>query len=803
MIKLVVTIMLCTVMSVQAQRSSVDIVNPRIGTGNGAATVEGASSPFGLVNASPIRNPKYFEELSGLGTMELSGTGCSKGGLGTLALRPQMAKPITPWNEWTRMDYNGENAHPYSYEYKIEGAPVHHEVTTTEKVVVHRIYTTAEVDSLYIVVDAGTTHDAIKSTTLIQTGAREWMITVDTNTFCSSIIPSIMYACIDVRSQFDTAWTWEAGIGKGLVLTTTSFAPSDTFEVSIGVSFVSAANARLNLERQVGKKTFNEVRETSRAAWQNLLSRIDVRGGTKEDSIVFYSALYRSLQYPSVFSDVNGEYRDMNGNVKIDSGYRRRTFYDLWGCVWTTYPLQTLIAPEHAHDVINTMLGHGRETGYLTNWEYLGHDVFMMGGDPQSHMVHDFWTRGIIQGNLSEYYDILRVTSTTEGKARKRQSLYSKYGYIPAKDENGQRVGSNVSYTLEYAMADNVMARIASAVGAIDDAVMFKANTLRHRELYDKESGYLRPRLIDGTWDSPFDPFATEGNEWWQWSGGPGFTEISAFEFRFCPYHDVLGMANLMGGQKRYVKLLDDFFDSKPFHLGNQPIFTHAWLYTSIRGAEWKSHQRVVEIMNSNFKNHRNGIPGNDDLGSTSSWAVWSMIGLYPILDGESKYRIGRPFFDSITISTYDVDRKPHSVRIVRKGTGPFVDNVTVDGITNPLGSLDYSVLQSASIITLYCSQTHPPESSIDSSTTSGVLPEPVGSGFSLRPNPASEYVEIDVVDNPIWEISLIDAIGRIVITTSTSSTSRIDTRDLPPGAYIVRGTQGGTSAFRMLNVMR
>lgn len=781
----------------------VDIVDPTIGTKSGGETKEGASFPFGLVNASPYRDPTMYQDIKGLTTMELSGTGCSSGGLGTLTVRAQTVQPVEPWNEWTTMLWGSERAHPYSYEYELESARVRHEATATGKVALHRFFCTDKVGSVYIVLNAGASYVPLRASTLDYQGDQQWSASIETQGFCGQGISQVMHAWIEVRSPYTEVTPWSNGTAKGVVLTPSTFSVGDTFELRIGVSFVSVENARMNLIEETAPYTFNEVRELSRQAWQELLGRVDVRGGTRADSVMFYTALYRSFQYPAVYSDVNGEYLDMNGHMRTDTDHRRRTFYDLWGCVWTTYPLQSLLAPEHAHDVASTMLGHARETGYLTNWEYLGDEVFMMGGDPQPHLILDFWQRGIIKHNLDEYYDVLSVTARAQSKTRHRQDLYAHHGYVPSHDSTGTLIPSNVTLTLEYAMSDLTLAHIAEAVGDIASRDVLLAQSARYRNVYDSQTGFFRPRTLDGSWSEPFDPTAKEGNQWWEYGGGPGFTEGSAWHYLFFPYHDVRGAAILMGGEPRYVQRLDEFFAHEKFRLDNQPLFTQPWLYTYIRGAEWKSHARVREVLASNFSVKRDGIPGNDDLGSTSSWAAWSMLGLYPILDGKAQYRIGRPAFTDVTLQTETPAGQPHRVQIVRIGDGAYVNKVIVDGVANELGALKYSALHAASRIELHCSDEHPDESSIEN--TSGVRAHTPAYNVHIAPNPADEVLSIGVDDGLQWFITIFDAFGQAVASTSTHTYAwvHVDVSNLAPGAYFVCGRQDDKSFIRKVLVQR
>lgn len=788
-----IVVALFMALSAVAQRHPVD---PFIGIEGAGAMYEGACVPFGLVHSAPLRIRRGSDVAYGMTTMMLGGTGCHDGGLGTLVIRPDISSTM-PWSGSLVIDRQREVARPGYYGAWNREGTLHHEVTATTHCVMHRITTSGSQGRLNICIDPcrGLLPTKAAITGILPTEATGW---IETGGFCSAIHSHRMYFVVRWTSRPGSINTWRGtslhpamaidGDSIGTMLSFPITDGNDGIVLHIGVSFVSPENAKLNLDSELSGSSFDDMAGRAADDWEARLGTIDVRGGTRRDSILFYTALYRNFQYPSMFADVDGRYRDMNGAVRTATDYRRRTFYDMWGCVWTTYPLLQLIAPSDSRDIARTSFEHGREHGILTNWEYLGAELYIMGGDPQPQWVLDLYRKGYIPSALGEYYDMLREASMSTGPVRPVQYLYSTYHYVPGDANERGYVPGSVTLTMEYSMADHAMSRIAHELGRTEDEAIFTERASWYRKLYDGSSGYFRPLLKDGTtWYAPFDPFAEEGNDAWVTSGGPGFKEGSASDYLFFPYHDIDGLLSLFGGTQEYVQKLDAYFARKPFSLYNQPLFTHPWMYTFIRGEEWRSHVKVRDILRRDFSLVRSGYPGNDDLGSTSGWVVWSMLGLYPILDGNASYRLGAPVFDTVRIHAPYPDGRPHDVTIIAYGEGDILDRMTVDDGEHDIAAIDHATLMQASVIRMWRRPVR----------TNLMMRKEQPKNIGIVPNPVDERFLLHLPDQETWAIDIVDVQGRILITSTTTTGASIDAGGLAPGLYVVTARSGSTCLRR------
>lgn len=782
-----IVVSLFVALSAIAQHHPVD---PFIGIEGAGAMYEGACVPFGLVHSAPLRIRRGSDVSYGMTTMMLSGTGCHDGGLGTLVVRPDISS-TTPWSGSFVIDRRREEARPGYYGAWNQEGTVHHEVTATTHCTMHRIGTTGVQGRLNVGIDPcrGLLPTKAAITGMLPTEVTGW---VETGGFCSAIHSHRMYFVIRWSPLPGSVHTWRGTVllpampmesdSIGTMLSFPITDRKDDVLLRIGVSFVSPENAKLNLDSEMPGSSFDDVADKAAEEWSERLYRIDVRGGTRRDSTLFYTALYRNFQYPSVFADVDGRFRDMNGAIRTATDYRRRTFYDMWGCVWTTYPLLQLIAPSDSRDIARTSFEHGREHGILTNWEYFGSELYIMGGDPQPQWILDLYRKGYIPSGLGEYYEMLREASTSTGPVRPVQYLYSTYHYIPSNANERGYVPGSATLTMEYSMADHAMSQIARELGKAEDEAMFAERSVWYRKLYDEVSGYFRPLLEDGTtWYTPFDPFAEEGNDVWATSGGPGFKEGSASDYLFFPYHDVYGLLSLFGGMPQYVQKLDAYFARKPFSLYNQPLFTHPWMYTFVHGEEWRSHVKVRDILRRDFSLVRSGYPGNDDLGSTSGWVVWSMLGLYPILDGDASYRLGSPVFDTVHIRAPYPDGRPHDVTIIAHGEGDILDRMTVDDAEHDIAAIDHETLMKASVIRMW---RRPVQTNL-------MMRKEQPRGIDIIPNPVDERFVLQLPDQETWMVDIIDVQGRILATSSHTTGMPVDVRGFCPGVYVVVARSG------------
>lgn len=488
--------------------------------------------------------------------------------------------------------------------------------------------------------------------------------------------------------------------------------------VQVGVSFVSVENARANLDAEQQGFRFDAVADAATQAWEEVLGRIRVERGTADQLAVFYTALYHCLLHPSILNDVNGQYPLMEyGNPSaiddytiptgpagvplrklrekgigtIDGG-NRYTVFSLWDTYRNLHPLLTLLYPEKQLDMVRSMIDMYREWGWMPKWELFGRETWTMEGDPAIPVIADTWLKGLRDFDVRTAYEAFLKSADSPGAEnlmRPDNDPYLEGGYIPlglyAADFSGD---NSVSHALEYYVADYALSQLASALGYEEDAARFKSRSLGYRNYYSAEYGCLRPIRSDGAFLSPFDP--SDGANF---SNAPGFHEGSAWNYTFAVPHDVQGYAKLMGGSRTYVQRLQQVFEGGFYDPTNEPDIVYPYLFSRFKGSEKWTWSTVERILADYYKNAPDGLPGNDDTGTLSAWAVFSMLGFYPDCPGDPSYTLTRPSFERAEISLPD----GHTLVITRSGASP--SRVRINGRSAKSFRISHEDLVGASIL--------------------------------------------------------------------------------------------------------
>ncbi|MEM6697658.1 MAG: GH92 family glycosyl hydrolase, partial [Bacteroidota bacterium] len=424
----------------------------------------------------------------------------------------------------------------------------------------------------------------------------------------------------------------------------------EAIEVKVGVSYVSIENARQNLEAEQANFEFEETRQRAVAAWNKLLSRIQVEGGTKEDKTIFYTALYHVLLHPNILQDVNGEYPSMEMyGVKNTNGKNRYTVFSLWDTYRNVHPFLSLVYPDLQIDMVNSMLDMYKESGWLPKWELLGMETSVMVGDPATPVIADTYLRGLTNFDTELAFEAMKKSATQlkNNKLRPGIQFYNKLGYIP-EFEGDDIYGGTVSTTLEYNISDWNLAQFAKALGKQEEAAYFEKRSKSYQNYFDKSTGMLRPRMEDGSWLEPFNPEAGKNFE-------PviGFVEGNAWQYRFYVPHDIKGLTELLGGKERFLEELQKCFDTDNYDMANEPDITYPFLFNYVEGEEWRTQKTVRALLRAYYFQAPDGIPGNDDTGALSTWLLYSMMGLYPDCPGNMNYALTSPVFDRIKIQLH------------------------------------------------------------------------------------------------------------------------------------------------------
>ncbi len=664
-----------------------EYVNPFIGTTNFGTTNPGAVCPNGMMSVVPFNvmgsaDNKYDKDarwwstpyeyhncfFTGYSHVNLSGVGCPE--LGSLLLMPTTGKLNVDYKEYGSR-YKDEQASPGYYSNHLTRYDVKTEVSATLRTGVARFTFPAGKSHILLNLGEGLTNES--GAFLRRVGDCEFEGMKVLGTFCynpQAVFPIYFVMRVNKKPLESGYWKkqramtgveaeWDPDNGKyklytsyrkelagddiGLYLSYKT-EEAEQIEVQMGVSFVSMENARLNLETEQSGKNFEQVLAEARTRWADDLSRIWVEGGTEEQKTVFYTALYHTLIHPNILQDVNGQYPAMESDRILTVSGDRYTVFSLWDTYRNVHQLLTLVYPERQLQMVRTMIDMYREHGWLPKWELYGRETLTMEGDPAIPVIVDTWLKGLRDFDIDLAYEAMYKSATLPGAdnlLRPDNDDYMQLGYVPLREP----YDNSVSHALEYYIADHSLSLLAEALGKKADAQLFHERSLGYRRYYCKEFGTLRPLLPDGTFYSPFNPRQGENFE-----PCPGFHEGSAWNYTFYIPHDVKGLARLMGGRKAFVDKLQYVFDEELYDPANEPDIAYAHLFSYFKGEEWRTQKEVLRLLSKYFKNTPDGIPGNDDTGTMSAWAVFNMLGFYPDCPGEPFYTLSTPVFDRAMI---------------------------------------------------------------------------------------------------------------------------------------------------------
>lgn len=713
-------------------------VNPIIGT-KGGETWPGADLPFGMVQWSPentrgnavkaARPGGYgydFTRVRGFALTHMSGSGCA-GGYGDVPFFPHVGEVATsPTADTTDAIYASDFSHADEeaqagwYKLKLASGAVA-ELTATTRTGSGRFTFPAGAKASLLVRTSSSEVGSEKAHTEIDTKARTISGSVTSGNFCGYLHAEgrrsyyTLYFYAELDQPFVATGTWHDGelspgsttadggtgygdkgvppAGKGSGAYVTFAETGAPIHVRVGISFVSAANAKANLAAENPQGTTLEtVRTAATAAWNAVLGRITVTGGTDDQRTTFYTALYHALLHPNVFSDVNGEYTGMDQRVHKVSGDQRIQYANFSG--WDVYrgqlQLIALIDPRLAGEIAQSLLNQADQYGGVWDrWTHGPGGTHVMAGDP-GHIavssIHAFGGRNfdapralrsmVKAATVPTALDLSRqgapVMSVGE---RPSLDAYLRLHYVPA---DGNAWGG-AGETLEDVSADFAVAQLAERLGDRATHRAFLARSGFWRNLFNPAvGGYIQDRNADGSWRMPFDP-----------AGDDGFAEGSSAQYTWMIPFDPRGLFDAMGGDARAIERLDAFFHkdgawavtkSGGAHaeMDNEPSIGAAYLY-SFAGAPAKSQATVRQVINELWGNRPTGIPGQDDLGAMSAWYVWSALGLYPNYPGRAELLVTAPLFPRAVI------RRANQVGIAieapRAATAAgYIRGVTLDG---------------------------------------------------------------------------------------------------------------------------
>ena len=684
--KQLMTFLLCGSLFATAQQP-VDYVNPFIGTSIFGTTTSGAVCPQGMMSVVPFNvmgseknrfdkdsqwwstpysaDNKFF---TGFAHGSLSGVGCPE--LGGLLLMPTTGELNVDYKVYGS-EYKDEVAHPGYYSNTLTKYNIKAEATASMRTGLSRFTFPKGESHILLNLGEGLTNETGATVRIVNDTEIEGSKLL--GTFCynpQAVFPVYFVMKVNKAPKKMGYWKkqremkgveaeWDIYSGKYKLYTSYTREMSgddvgvwfdydtdegEAIEVKMGISYVSIENARLNMNTEQPGFDFDKVRTAASTMWNKDLSKVQVEGGTKDEKTIFYTGMYHLLIHPNILQDVNGEYPMMESLKVGHTTGNRYTVFSLWDTYRNVSTLMTLLYPERQLDIIRTMLDMYRENGWLPKWELYGRETFTMEGDPSIPYIVDAWMRGLRDFDEQTAYEAMRKGATTPGEfnlLRPDANDYFSKGYVPLREQ----YDNSVSHALEYYIADWNLANFAQALGKKEDAKLFRDRSLGYKHYYSKEFGTLRPILPDGTFYAPFDPKQGENFE-----PSPGFHEGNAWNYTFYVPHDIKGLAKLMGGDKKFVDHLQKVFDDGNYDPANEPDIAYPYLFSYFKGEAWRTQKMGRQLLKDCYHNAPNGVPGNEDTGTMSAWAIFSMMGFYPACPGDVNYVLTSPTFDKVTI---------------------------------------------------------------------------------------------------------------------------------------------------------
>lgn len=660
---------LCQI-SLFAQRNLTPLVNPFVGTAKNGHTYPGAAVPFGMVQLSPDTRTEGWDACSGyhhsdstilgFSHTHLSGTGVADYGdilvmptVGPLELR-QGNPSRNERGYWSRFRHSEESASPGFYKVQLLDYAITAELTATTRVGVHR-YTFPKTDKANVILDLkhALGLDKVLDSQIQIVGDREIVGFRRSDGWARN---QLVYFAAQFSKPFKSF-----GIAVDDVLSAKrrkasgqnlkgyvgfSTAAGESVILKVGLSSVSIAGARRNIQAETPGWDFDEVRRSADRMWNGELNRIWVEGGTESQRRTFYTALYHTMLTPNVFSDVDGGYRGMDGTVRKAAGFQMYTVFSLWDTFRAEHPLFTIIDRKRALDFVRSIMQKYEESGILPVWELASNETWCMIGYHSVPVILDAYVKGLSDFDLERALVAMIHSAQLDHYGLKS---YRENGYIASESES-----ESVSKTLEYAYDDWCIGRFAELLGKKPAAAEFGERGQFYRNLFDPSTGFMRAKE-NGRWFTPFDPKSVTFN----------YTEANAWQYSFFVPQDIPGLIDLHGGRESFIRKLNMmFFEDETltgrnqadisgmigqYAQGNEPSHHVAYLF-NYAGAPWRTQELVRRIVDSLYSPEPDGLCGNDDCGQMSAWYVFSAMGFYPVTPGLPYYSISSPIFDRVTL---------------------------------------------------------------------------------------------------------------------------------------------------------
>ena len=665
-------------------------VDPFIGSGGHGHVFVGANVPFGFVQLGPSQLTQGWDWCSGyhytdsvlvgFSHLHLSGTGV--GDLGDVTFLPLANKE----QRTDKFSHEVEMAEPGYYSVHTQEADVQVELTATARTGFHRYFFPDDKEQLLLInLKYGIGGDRLQEPALQQKGdksvegyrfSRGWA--VDQKVFFAAEFNKPIR---EIQQEGDSisVLSFEKG--------------SDPLMVKVGLSAVSAENARLNLQTENPGWDFDEVWMQANALWESQLSKIQIATDDEVARNIFYTSLYHTMIAPSVFNDVNGDYRGSDGKVYQHADFTNYTTFSLWDTYRAAHPLATLIHPDKQRDFAQTFLKINEQQGRLPVWHLMANETDCMVGNPALPVLSDIVLKGFdVDGKAA--LEAMKQTAMVDIRS---VGLLKKYGYIPWDKEPSNET---VAKAMEYALADDALARVAKQLGDEETYEYFYKRGQSYKKYFDPKTGFVRAVDVNGKFREPFDPIKVIHR-------ADDYTEGNAWQYTWLVPHDVKGLVGLFGSEEAFVTKLDSLFvvegdlgeEASPdisgligqYAHGNEPSHHTIYLYNYV-GQPWKTAQRLREVMTTLYKADPDGLCGNEDVGQMSAWYILSSLGLYQVEPAGGKYVFGSPLFNSADVKMGD--KTLHIIAHNNSAENIYIQSVRWNGQPYDKSYIDFKDLQ-------------------------------------------------------------------------------------------------------------
>lgn len=657
---------------VKTNTNYVSYVDPYIGSAGHGHVFIGANVPFGALQLGPSNIHKGWDWCSayhysdsiviGFSHTHLSGTGCTD--LGDILFMPYTGKVRTARGEQNNIEgaassyysHENETVSPGYYSLLMDNG-VKVELTATERVGMHRYkYPSNNEHRLLINLEEGNGDEAY-DTYLKKIDDYN----VEGYRFSEGWSHHKVFFAMKSNQKIESLGVFDGDKevgkdqlqGKSVKGVITFAGASEDVLLKVSISSVSCENARMNMESELPDWDFDNVHKEAINKWNKELAKVDIETKDERAKKIFYTSMYHAFIAPTKYCDVNGDFRGHDDTIYQNNSWENYSTFSLWDTYRTLNPLFTILKPSIVDDFINSYMSIYDQQGKLPIWPLVGGETECMPGYSAVPIIADAYLKGIKGFDAERAYQDM-VSSATYDKQKGVPYVLEK-GYIPC-----DKLGEGTSVAMEYAVDDWGIAMMAKKMGKMDDYKKFLKRGKAYEYYFDKSINYIRPKMNDGSWRTPYNPFKAK-------HGGAGdFTEGNGWQYTFFVPQYPEGLIALMGGDDAFVTKLDSFFVAKgdlgpeasaditgligQYAHGNEPSHHIAYLYT-YAGEQWKTAEQVRYIQKEFYTDQPDGIIGNEDCGQMSAWHIISALGFYQVNPSNGIFVFGSPLFDKASIN--------------------------------------------------------------------------------------------------------------------------------------------------------